>query len=90
MAVARDAVPWFDRLADLNEALRVLLEEDELMGELWGFGRNPSPIRHYLVGYLALKLGRNGLARQHLSEALASGCFKQVAERIERDLQRAA
>ena len=90
IAIARVGVPWFGRLADPNEALRVLLEEDESMGELWGFGRNPSPIRHYLAGYFALKLGENGLARQHLSEALASGCFKQVAERIERDVQRAA
>jgi len=50
MAIARDGVPWFARLADPNEALRVLLEEDEHMGELWGFGRNPSPIRNYLTG----------------------------------------
>jgi hypothetical protein len=90
MALDRDGVPWFGRLADPNEALRVLLEDDERMGELWGFGRNPSPARHYLTGYFALNLGQNGLARQHLSEALASGCFKQVAERIERDLHRAA
>jgi hypothetical protein len=60
------------------------------MGELWGFGRNPSPIRHYFTGYLALKLGRREMARQHLTEALASGCFKQIAERIQRDVERAA
>ena len=88
MAIARDGVPWFSRLAVRNEALRVLLEEGESMSELWGFGRNPSPLRHYLTGYLAHTLGQNGLARRHLSEALASGCFKQMAERIEHDVQR--
>ncbi len=90
MAICRDGFPWFERLAEPSEALRILLEENECMGKLWGFGRNPSPIRHYLTGYFALTLGRSETARHHLREALASGRFSQVAERIKRDLERTA
>lgn len=87
--VTRDGLFWFGRLADPSEALRVLVEDDE-KDELWGFGANPSPCRHYLTGYVALMLGRHEVARQHLAEALASGCFEHVAERMQRDLGIAA
>ena len=86
-AIAQDGLPWFERLADPAHVLQILLEQEENMNELWGFGRNPSPIRHYLTGYFALNLGHNELARRHLNEALKSNCFDLVAERIERDLE---
>jgi hypothetical protein len=49
-----DALAWFERLNQRNEVLRILREDDERMTELWGFGRNPSPIRSYLAGYVAM------------------------------------
>jgi hypothetical protein len=39
---------WFERLAKLEDALNILLSADEDMSNLWGFGRNASPVRHYL------------------------------------------
>lgn len=89
MVIARDGLPWFERVADPAETLRILVEEDENMEELWGFGRNPSPIRHYFTGYVALNLGRKEIARHHLRQVLDSGCFQRVAERLEQDLERA-
>jgi len=62
MLIARDrynirdtAAPWFEKFADTEYAMQVLLGTDENMGELWGFGRNPSPVRHYFIGHLALQ-----------------------------------
>lgn len=89
MVIARVGLSWFDRLAEPAEALRILLEEDEDMERLWGFGVNPSPIRHYFIGYLALASGRFDLARHHLRSALESGCFGEVSDRIWQDLRRA-
>ncbi|MDI6624661.1 MAG: hypothetical protein QME55_08015 [Brevundimonas sp.] len=69
------AMDWFARLADKREVLRVLCEDDEDMIVLWGFGRNPSPIRSYLTGYVALELENHDLAREKLGEAVDSDCF---------------
>jgi len=82
------ALPWFDSFADGTFALQVLLNADEVMEELWGFGRNPSPVRHYFTGYVALGAKQNEVANQHLSLALASGCFKSIEPRLQTDIQR--
>jgi len=86
MALSRDGMPWFERFSDSEEVLRTLLEDDEDMQVLWGFGRNPSPIRHYMTGYAAHHVGRTGLAREHLRMAVESGCFEGGANNLESDL----
>jgi hypothetical protein len=55
--IAEVALPWFTRFADLREVLRILQFEDEDMTTLWGFGRNPSPIRSLMTGCVARALG---------------------------------
>jgi hypothetical protein len=73
-----DALAWFDRLGDQAAVLRILLHEPEDMSTLWGFGRNPSPLRSYLTGYVALSLGDDALADQELGKAVASGSFAHL------------
>jgi len=92
-----EAFCWFQRLENLSEVLRVLIEDDSLMlGDieskvsLWGFGNNPSPIRHYLTGYFALKNGRLELSERHLRAALKSGCFDHIANQIRIDIAKAS
>jgi hypothetical protein len=72
------ALAWFERLRDKNEVLRILTEEPENMTELWGFGRNPSPSRSYLRGYVAMALGQQEVAQQELKAAVESGCFTHL------------
>lgn len=84
-----EALAWFARLGDHSEVLRVLLEQDEDMNVLWGFGRRPSPVRSYLSGYVALKLGRQELAREKLREAVQSNCFKALFSTVEGAVNRA-
>lgn len=86
MALARDGMPWFERFSESEEVLRTLLEDDEDMQSLWGFGRNPSPIRHYMTGYVSLHVGQSDLAREHLKKTIESGCFTGVAIELESDL----
>lgn len=82
------ALPWFKRLSDKSEAMRILLSDEEQMQELWGFGRNPSPHRSYMTGYLALSLGDHDLARTKLQEAVDSGCFTALIPDLETALKR--
>jgi hypothetical protein len=86
---AANVLGWFERLAKLEDALNILLSADEDMSNLWGFGRNASPVRHYFTGYLALRLHSMNLAKHHLGIALDSGCFKQVEKRLASDLEKA-
>lgn len=86
--VGSKALPWFQKFADPQFALAVLLNEDEDMHELWGFGRNPSPDRHYFTGYLALQNEQFDLARERLTAALESNCYETVRERLARDVLR--
>jgi hypothetical protein len=85
----RDAMPWYSRLRDSAEVLRILLEEPEDMQRIWGFGRNPSPSRSYLTGYIALSLNRPDLARASLQDAAHSGCFTAVSDALQLALERA-
>jgi hypothetical protein len=82
------ALPWFAKLSDKDEVMRILLSEDEKMQELWGFGRNPSPHRSYMTGYLALSLGDVGLGKAKLQEAVESGCFSAVIPDLDTALLR--
>lgn len=83
------AFTWFERLANKVETLRILTEDDEHLPSLWGFGRNPSPMRSYLAGYVALSLGQNDLARAKLQEAVDSGCFTDAFGDVEEAIRRA-
>ena len=72
------AMAWFGRLADKREVLRILREDGEDMTALWGFGRNPSPLRSRLTGYVALELKCHDLAVEKLGEAAASDLFADL------------
>jgi hypothetical protein len=89
-ALDGSGLPWFEQFASPAEVLRILSHEPEQQGRLWGFGNNPSPVRHYLIGYVALNLNHGSLAKDHLQHALASGCFSLVEERLAKDIERAA
>ncbi len=86
MSISNEGLTWFDRFSNKQEAFRLLLEEDECIGELWGFGRNPSPLRHYFTGYLASALGESMIAKEHLSKAIDSECFKAVEVQLRQKL----
>jgi hypothetical protein len=85
-SIGREGVSWFNRLRDPRKVYAVLLSDSEDMEHLWGFGRNPSPIRSYLVGYMAKALREWDVARSRLDEALQSGCFKVVGDRLAEDI----
>lgn len=70
-----EGLKWFLRLEQPEDVLRIFTSEPEAIGELWGFGNNPSPHRSYCIGYSALALGKHELALPHLKSVLASGCF---------------
>lgn len=83
------ALEWFARLDDRAEVLRILLENDEDMSALWGFGRNPSPLRAYHAGYVALALGDNATATAMLQEAVDSNCFVHLFSSVQGAMARA-
>jgi hypothetical protein len=87
--IAANVLGWFQSFGNIEDALNILLSTHEDMGNLWGFGRNPSPARHYFTGYVALKSHKMELAKRHLGLALASGCFKEVEKRLSLDIERA-
>lgn len=80
---------WFSRLDERTEVLRILLEQDEDMQHLWGFGRNPSPIRSYSAGYVALSLGQEQAATAKLQEAVDSKCFTRLFSSVGGAINRA-
>lgn len=77
------ALEWFSRLGNREEVLRILLEEEESMSSLWGFGRRPSPIRSYLTGYVAMAVNDYHLASRELKAAVDSGCFSNLFSSVE-------
>ena len=83
------AIDWFSRLEDRNEVLRILMEQDEDMQHLWGFGRNPSPIRAYSAGYVSLVLGNKQSAHAKLQEAVDSKCFTRLFSSVDGAINRA-
>ena len=84
-----EALDWFARLESRTEALRVLLETDEDMHHLWGFGRNPSPTRSYHAGYVALALGDTPTATAKLQEAVDSKCYVNLFSSVDGAINRA-
>jgi hypothetical protein len=78
-----EALAWFERLDRKDEVFRILQHEEGSMSSLWGFGRNPSPIRSYLTGYVALSLGDTNLAQVKFQEAMDSKCFVSLFTSVE-------
>jgi hypothetical protein len=76
--IADVALPWFTRFAELRDVLHVLEFKEEDMKALWGFGRNPSPVRSLMTGYVARALGDENRALICLRAAFESGCFPQL------------
>jgi hypothetical protein len=85
-----EGLRWFHRFEQREDVLRIFNSELEVMGELWGFGNNPSPHRSYCIGYSALALGRHELALPHLKSVLSSGCFPLVEGQLRAAVQAAA
>lgn len=74
-ALLQEAFPWFQRFSDPHEVLRTLREDREDQSQAFGFGKVLSPTRHLYTGFTALQAGQRTLAAEHLSKALAAGCF---------------
>ena len=74
--IRNTGLSWFNRFHDGNEVLRTLLEDSESRTKTFGMGRENSPNRHYLIGYIAKSLGKAELAKEHMQKALLSGFFK--------------
>jgi len=83
------AFDWFSHLDDRAEVLRVLLESDQDMHHLWGFGSNPSPTRSYHAGYVALALGDTTTATAKLQEAVDSKCYVNLFTSVDGAINRA-
>ena len=83
------ALDWFSYLDSRAEVLRVLLEKDEDMHHLWGFGRNPSPTRSYHAGYVALALGDTSIAVSKFQEAVDSKCYVNLFSSVDGAINRA-
>ena len=83
--IANDAFPWFERLSDASEILRIL-ESKTSDDDTWGFGAFSSPIRHYLTGYTALFLKKYDLSIAHLEMALVLNRFQKVNDQIRSDI----
>ena len=82
------SLAWFERLNQRGEVARILQEDNETAA-LWGFGRNPSPIRSYMIGYVALTRGDRKLAEAKLREAVASKCFVTLFASVDGAINRA-
>ena len=80
---------WFSQFERRENVLNILLNGSERMNQLSGFGRNPSPIRSYLLGYVALSMGNQSLAEEKLQEAVNSGCFAYSFLSLEEALSKA-
>jgi uncharacterized protein DUF4304 len=82
-AISREAFPWFQRFSDMREVLRTFREDGEDREKGFGFGRNPSPIRHLYRGFVALEVGDKEMAAKDLCKALGSSCFATLQTQIE-------
>jgi hypothetical protein len=86
-AILETGLGWFSRFGDMKEVLRTLLEDSESNESTFGFGANPSPIRHFMTGFTALTMGKKDLAVERIHVALNSGCFKEFESRMQAVLE---
>ncbi len=85
-AIECSALPWFERFADANEVLRVLLSDPADPAGTWGFGANPSPLRSYMLAYTARHLSYYELAAKSFHHILADDVMSYVHGRVATDL----
>jgi hypothetical protein len=90
MVLSRTGLPWFDQFSDRAEVLRGLLENNENMSGMWGFGAPDSPRRCYLIGYIARSAAQPKLAREYLLRAADTESYADVADRLRQDAQSVA
>ncbi|MCB1682171.1 MAG: DUF4304 domain-containing protein [Alphaproteobacteria bacterium] len=86
--IEKIALPWFENLRSEETIMHILQHQDEDMDTLWGFGNNPSPMRSYLLGYMALYLGQNQIARTYLQAVLDSVSFEDEKKYIREALEK--
>ena len=87
-AILEVGLHWFNRFRDMGEVLRTLLEDSENGNTVgFGFGANPSPARHFMTGFTALRLGNQDLARERIQKALDSGCFEEFEPKMRAALE---
>jgi hypothetical protein len=89
-AIVKQALPWFENYEDLRRVLRVLRRGEERQHGTFGFGANPSPMRSFLSGFIALRLGETRVAQQGLQAALDSGLFANNESDMRAALERLA
>ena len=80
--IASEAFDWFDYYRDDMSVLYTLKNEESSMSGTWGFGKNPSPVRSYFLGYTALECGDLVTAQNHLQNVVVSESFKNKSEDI--------
>ena len=77
---------WFSTLGEKADVLRILLQDEEKMEEgYWGIGTRVSPVRCYLIGYVAKALGQTDIARTYLLRAAATQSYENIADRLRAD-----
>lgn len=81
---------WFSYLNDKETLKNILLTQPESMGKLWGFGRNPSPVRSYFLGYVELILGNKSEAKKYFEKVIESGCYSKLFKTVEEAVARAS
>jgi len=86
-AILETGLGWFSRFDDMKEVLRTLIEDPESNESTSGFGVNPSPIRHFMTGFIAHSMGKNDLARERIQKALDSGCLKEFEPKMHAALE---
>ncbi len=86
-AILETGLGWFSRFDDMKEVLRTLLEDSESNENTFGFGADPSPIRHFMTGFTALTMGKMDLAIERIHIALNSGCFKEFESKMQAVLE---
>lgn len=84
--IATEGLSWFRRFSDMQEVLRTLIEDDETNEGTWGFGAKASPARNLYTGYVALCMGENQIAIDHLSQAAISPPYSRFHEQIKAQL----
>lgn len=82
-----DGLKWFEKYSHMEAVLETLLNEEEDLNGTHGFGRENSPIRNYIGGYIAYFLQRYDLASCMVEKAIKSGGFKSVEETLRRDYE---
>ena len=89
VVLRRDGLPWFEQFTSPASVYEILVNNEEVMGGLWGFGRPGSPIRCYYIGYAALAAGRFAVAKENLVRAASTKSFESIRSRLLADAERA-